>query len=123
MVPKYFPDPRDREQNDKEEPVMNEARLAVKLVERHGLTTKQAMRVVLESDADGASKLMAQNAAPEDPKKQKELAKDFKEQMQKAMDSDDKDKKEVDEPAEGDDDDKPHDEDDDDKIESRRRRR
>lgn len=116
MVPKYFPvrDPKKK----RKEPVMNEARLAVMLVERHGLSHRQALKVVLESDADGAAKLMAQNAAPEDPKKQKELAKDFKEQMTKAMDADDdKDKKEADEPDEGDDD-----EGDDDKVESRRRR-
>lgn len=91
---------------------MNEARLAVMLVEKHGLTHRQALRVVLEDDADGAAKLMAANAAPEDPKKQKEMAKDFKEQMLKAMEADDKpsdedDDKPKDETDDKDDDDKP----------------
>lgn len=67
--------------------MMNEARLAVKLVERYGLSHRAAVRVVLEGDADGASKMMAANAAPNDPKEQAKLAKDYKEQIKKELDA------------------------------------
>lgn len=74
---------------------MNEARLAVRLVERYGLSTKQALKVVLEDDADAAAKMVAKKEAPEDPKKQKDLEKRYKEDIQKDMDKvkDDKDDK------------------------------
>jgi len=99
--------------------MMTEAKLAVMLVERYGLSHRAALRVVLESDADAAGKLIAQKVAPDDKKEQDDLAKKYKEQIKKQMDQmQGNDPDEADDiPAEADDLDKIPDEADDDERE------
>lgn len=62
---------------------MNEALLAVELVESYGLEHVDALDIVLEQDDDKAAKKMAKKAAPDDPEKQKELEAKYKEKMHK----------------------------------------
>jgi len=85
MVPKYFPGQRDDEK--KEEASMRHARFATRLVERYGLTPRQALRSIIENDSDVAAKSAALNKAPDDKKEQNDLEKKFKEQLKKEFDS------------------------------------
>lgn len=62
---------------------MNEATIAVELVEEYGLDASAALEVMLEQDLDKAAKKMAQKAAPDDKEKQKELEGKYKERMMK----------------------------------------
>lgn len=62
---------------------MNEALVAVELVEEHGFDHREALSIVLEQDTDKAAKKMAKKAAPDDPEKQKELEAKYRERMMK----------------------------------------
>lgn len=76
----YFPPKRKKKEKEKK---MNEARLAVELVEKYALDPRDALEVVMEGDTDKAAQKMAKKAAPDDEDKQKELEGKFKEKMKK----------------------------------------
>lgn len=114
-VPIWFP-PKQRK---KEGSKMNEASVAIRLVE-HGLTSEQALQCVVEGDAEKAAKLMAA-AATDDPEKKKELEAKYSEKFKKMMASD-ADKDDKDEADDDKDDKEKDDKEKNDKKESRRKR-
>lgn len=65
---------------------MHEADLAVRLVEQFGFSHRSALNIIMEADTDeddDVAKAMAKEAAPDDPKKQEDLEKKFKEMLAK----------------------------------------
>jgi len=85
-IPKYYPTKRRKTRivrtthGDKK---MNEALLAVTLVEHYGLDHSTALTVVLEGDIDKAAKKMA--AKIKDPEKRKDAEQKFKNELKKRM--------------------------------------
>jgi len=90
-VPIYFPQRKKKRtslyvrktRTKDEDEEMNEAMLAVQLVEEYGLDHRDALDIVLEQDPDMAAKKMAKKAANGDKDKEKELEAKYKEQMMK----------------------------------------
>jgi len=94
-VPVYFPDRKKKKHRNQlyvrktrtknEDKKMNEALLAIELVEDYGLDSREALAIVLEQDPDKAAKKMAKKNGNGDPDKEKELEAKYRETMKKKM--------------------------------------